>query len=81
MATTDLNLDESGTLTRPGPLGRAIRFIFAFLLSGLIGSPGCEMRAFHHLYSKVTGKPTKEHYCPIGPLHAIDQWEAKRMQK
>ena len=181
MAKTDLNLDESGTLTRPGPLGRAIRFIFAFLcvwyvfnlvriygnlidsdgyvrqliwngvivglflvsyvinigftrdwkkwpaiisaaafvviggmgyvsqesfethslaiaiwiweiylfthlglaflLSGLIGSPGCEMRAFHHLYSKVTGKPTKEHYCPIGPLHAIDQWEAKHKQK
>ena len=49
----------------------------AFLLSALIGNPGCEMRAFHHLYSKVSGKPTKEHYCPIGPLHAIDRWEAK----
>jgi hypothetical protein len=49
----------------------------AFLLSALIGSPGCEMRAFHHLYSKVSGNPTKEHYCPIGPLHAIDRWEAK----
>ena len=48
----------------------------SFLISGLIATPGCEMRAFHDLYSRITGKPTKEHYCPIGPLHPIDQWEA-----
>ena len=50
----------------------------AFVLSALVGTPGCEMRAFHDLYSRVTGNPTKEHYCPVGPLHAIDQWEARR---
>ena len=50
----------------------------SFILAGLIGSPGCEMRAFHHLYSKISGKPTKEHVCPVGPLHSIDQWESKR---
>ena len=50
----------------------------AFLMSGLIGTPGCEMRAFHDLYSRVSGVPTKEHYCPVGPLHPIDQWEARR---
>ena len=50
----------------------------AFLVSGLIGTPGCEMRAFHDLYSRVSGMPTKEHFCPIGPLHPIDQWEARR---
>jgi hypothetical protein len=48
----------------------------AFVLSAIIGTPGCEMRAFHHLYSLVTGKQTKEHHCPIGPLQTIDNWEA-----
>jgi hypothetical protein len=52
----------------------------AFIVSGVIGSAGCEMRAFHHLYSRITGIPTKEHLCPIGPLHSIDQWEARRKQ-
>ncbi len=50
----------------------------AFMLSAVIGTPGCEMRAFHDLYSRITGDSTKEHYCPIGPLHPIDQWEARR---
>ena len=50
----------------------------AFIISGVIGTPGCEMRAFHDLYSRLTGIPTKEHYCPVGPLHPIDQWEARR---
>lgn len=50
----------------------------AFLIAGTIGTPGCEMRAFHDLYSRVSGVPTKEHYCPIGPLHPIDRWEARR---
>ena len=52
----------------------------AFIISGLIATPGCEMRAFHDLYSRMTGVPTKEHYCPVGPLHCIDQWEAGRSQ-
>ena len=50
----------------------------AFVIAGVIGTPGCEMRAFHDLYSRTTGIPTKEHYCPVGPLHPIDQWEARR---
>ena len=49
----------------------------SFILSAAIGTPGCEMRAIHDLYSRITGRPTKEHYCPIGPLHPIDQWEAR----
>ena len=52
----------------------------AFVLSTIISTPGCEMRAFHHLYSLITGKPTKEHYCPIGCFHSIDQWEAARQK-
>ncbi len=50
----------------------------AFIVASVIGTPGCEMRAFHDLYSRTTGMPTKEHYCPVGPLHPIDQWEARR---
>ena len=49
----------------------------AFLIAAIIGTPGCEMRAIHDLYSRITGTPTKEHYCPVGPLHPIDQWEAR----
>jgi hypothetical protein len=50
----------------------------SFIISALIATPGCEMRAFHDLYSRITGIQTKEHYCPVGPLHPIDQWEAGR---
>ena len=50
----------------------------AFVISAIIATPGCEMRAFHDLFSRITGTPTKEHYCPVGPLHPIDQWEASR---
>jgi hypothetical protein len=52
----------------------------AFIISSLLASPGCEMRAFHYLYSLLTGKPTQEHYCPVGPLHSIDQWEARNKE-
>jgi hypothetical protein len=50
----------------------------SFLLAALIGTPGCEMRALHDLYSRISGTPTKEHYCPVGPLNPVDQWEGKR---
>ena len=50
----------------------------AFFVAALIGTPGCEMRAFHHLLSLVTRKPTKEHHCPVGPLQPVDQWEARQ---
>ena len=49
----------------------------SFLLAAIIATPGCEMRALHDLYSRVTGVATKEHYCPVGPLNPIDQWEAR----
>jgi len=50
----------------------------AFVTAGIIGTPGCEMRAFHDLYTRVTGHPTREHHCPIGPLGPIDRWESHR---
>lgn len=48
----------------------------AFVLASLIRTAGCEMRTFHHLWSLVSGRTTKEHICPIGPLTPIDNWEA-----
>jgi hypothetical protein len=81
-----LSYVESGTF-ESNLLGQAIWiwtiYLFthlgaAFTLSGLIGTPGCEMRAFHDLFSRLTGISTKEHYCPVGPLHPIDQWEIKQ---
>lgn len=50
----------------------------SFLLSAMLGTPGCEMRALHDLYSRLSGRTTKEHYCPVGPLSAIDRWESGR---
>jgi hypothetical protein len=52
----------------------------SFLLSALLGTPGCEMRALHDLYSRLTGRSTKEHFCPVGPLSAIDRWESGRRE-
>ena len=50
----------------------------AFTLAGIIGTPGCEMGSFHHLYTLITKIPTKEHRCPVGPLTAIDRWEMQQ---
>lgn len=50
----------------------------AFVVAGTIGTPGCEMRAFHDGYSRVSGVKTAEHHCPIGPLQPIDRWESRR---
>jgi hypothetical protein len=52
----------------------------SFALAALLATPGCEMRAAYHLYSNITGKPTKEHHCPVGPLNNIDKWEYARMK-
>lgn len=46
-----------------------------FVLAAIIRTPGCEMRALHHLYGLLTNTDTKEHHCPVGPLSAIDRWE------
>lgn len=50
----------------------------AFVLSALLATPGCEMRAFHHTWTILTGHPTKEHHCPVGPLGPVDRWESGR---
>ena len=46
----------------------------SFIIASFIATPGCEMRAIPHLWTKLTGQVTQEHYCP-GPLDPIDEWE------
>ena len=52
----------------------ALHLGISFLVSAVIATPGCEMRALPHLWTVISGKETKEHYCP-GPLDRIDAWE------
>lgn len=49
----------------------------SFLLSAILATPGCEMRAIPHLFGKVFGAGSKEHYCP-GFIDNIDRWERNR---
>ena len=46
----------------------------SFVLAAAISTPGCEMRAIPHLWTLLSGRRTKEHYCP-GLLDNIDRWE------
>jgi hypothetical protein len=49
----------------------------SFVLAAAIATPGCEMRAIPHLWTLVTGRATKEHFCPAF-LARLDAWESKR---
>jgi len=49
----------------------------SFVLSAILATPGCEMRAIPHLWTQLTGRATKEHYCP-GWLDGLDKWELSR---
>jgi len=49
----------------------------SFLLAAVLGTPGCEMRAIPHLWTTVTGRPTREHVCP-GHIARVDAWERER---
>ncbi|MCW8875634.1 MAG: hypothetical protein OQJ89_13555 [Kangiellaceae bacterium] len=49
----------------------------SFVLSAIIKTPGCEMRAIPHLWTIVTGKQSFEHHCP-GFIRNIDEWEQNR---
>lgn len=53
----------------------------SFLLSALLATPGCEMRALPELIGKITHRESKEHHCPVGILSGIDEWEKHRLFK
>jgi hypothetical protein len=46
----------------------------SFLLSALLATPGCEMRAIAQLIGKTTGNEAREHHCP-GFIDNVDRWE------
>ncbi|MDX1570229.1 MAG: hypothetical protein R3200_07070 [Xanthomonadales bacterium] len=46
----------------------------SFVLSSVLGTPGCEMRAIPDLFGRVSGSEAREHYCP-GFIDSVDRWE------
>ncbi len=50
---------------------------FSLFLAAVIATPGCEMRSIPHLWTLITGRATKEHYCP-GFFDGLDRWERER---
>jgi len=52
----------------------ALHLGISFVLSAILATPGCEMRAIPHLWTLVTGRKTGEHYCP-GAFNRLDRWE------
>jgi len=68
------------------PLGRLVWLFvlytfghlgISFVVSSAIATPGCEMRGLPHLWTLLTGRRTREHYCP-GFFDRLDAWEARR---
>ena len=54
----------------------AIPLGVAFVISGLLGTPGCEMRGFADLWARLRRQDASEHYCP-GGIDFVDRWEAR----
>jgi len=52
----------------------AVHLGISMVLAALIATPGCEMRAIPQIWARVTGKTTREHFCP-GFLNRLDRWE------
>ena len=50
----------------------------SFILSAIIATPGCEMRAIPHLFGKISGRAVAEHHCPASFITRIDAWESNR---
>lgn len=49
----------------------------SFVVSALIATPGCEMRAIPELFGRMRGKPSEEHHCPVAFITRIDEWERR----
>ena len=52
----------------------------SLILASILATPGCEMRSIPHLWTILSGRETKEHYCP-GSLDKLDKWEARIREK
>lgn len=50
----------------------------SFVLSAMMATPGCEMRAIPELIGRLSGQAAAEHHCPAAFISKIDAWESKR---
>lgn len=50
----------------------------SFVLSAMLATPGCEMRAIPELFGSLSGRAAAEHHCPIAFIGRIDAWESER---
>ena len=53
----------------------------SFVLSALIATPGCEMRAIPEIIGRISGHTSAEHHCPAGFLTQLDAWEQRRIAR
>ena len=49
----------------------------SLVLAAILRTPGCEMRAIPHLWTLLTGRSSREHFCP-GVFDPLDRWERER---
>ena len=50
----------------------------SFVLTAVMATPGCEMRAIPELLGRITGRPVAEHHCPASFITSVDSWEYRR---
>lgn len=50
----------------------------SFVLSAVIATPGCEMRALPELFGRIARRSVEEHHCPAAFITKIDEWEHRR---
>ncbi len=49
----------------------------AYVLAGVLASPGCEMRSIPYLWALLSGKESPEHACQgLVDVSKIDEWES-----
>jgi hypothetical protein len=49
----------------------------AYVLVGVLASPGCEMRSIPYLWALLTSKESPEHACQgLVDVSKIDEWES-----
>lgn len=53
----------------------------SFVLSALIATPGCEMRAIPEIIGRLSGHTSAEHHCPAGFITQLDAWEQRRIAR
>lgn len=56
----------------------ALEIGVAFIIQAVLATPGCEVRAYADLWSRITGRPVNERACLNPAYRRLDAWEARR---